>query len=336
MAAYVDSAAGDGRTHVENLAEFRRYGLVPRVGIDVSEIDTRTRLPGVDLAHPVLLAPTALQELYHPEGEAATARAAAETGTLLVLSSDASQTIESSAARLAHGFYAQLGPWRDRGLLRDYTRRAEAAGARALMLTLDGAVSGPRYHQWRFLEDLPARVSRANIASAALQADPDLYRRMAPAVTDPAATWSTIEEIVASTPLPVLGKGIMCAPDARRAVDAGLAGVVVSNHGGRNLDDGVSTIEMLPEVVAAVDGRIPVLVDGGVRRGSHVLVALAMGARAVLVGRPYVWGLAVEGAAGVRSVVESLVHELRVSMALCGVTSASDVPADTVRRRPAC
>jgi len=331
VAAYAVSAAGDGITNRRNVEAFRCYALMPAVGVDVSEIDTRTTLPGVDLAHPVVLAPTALHALFHPDGEAATARAATESASLLVLSTDASQTLESSAAHLPDGFYVQLAIYRDRGLTRELAHRAADAGARALVLTLDSAVAGPRYHQRRFLQDLPASVARANVVGTGPAEDPELYRHMAPGVIDPGTAWPTIEELVGSTHLPVIGKGIMRPRDASRAVEAGLAAVAVSNHGGRSLDNAVSTLEMLPEVVQAVAGRVPVLLDGGVRRGSDVLTALALGARAVMVGRPYVWGLAVDGQSGVRAVVETLVHELEICMALCGVTSVRDVPPDVVR-----
>src|SRR5690606_14020957 len=153
ITAFVTGAAGDGGTHRANLDEFRRYARLPAVGVAVSTVDTTTRLPGIDLAHPVVLAPTALHELYHPDGGAASARAATATEALLVLSSDASQTLECSAEHLPGGFYAQLAPWKDCGVVREYVRRAEAAGARALVLTLDGAVPGPRYHQARFLQE---------------------------------------------------------------------------------------------------------------------------------------------------------------------------------------
>lgn len=341
IAAYVAGAAGDGVTDRRNIEDFRRHALPPAVGVDVSVIDTTTRLPGVDLAHPVVLAPTALYEIYHPEGEAATARAATDTASLLVLSSDASQMLESSAAHLPGGFYAQLALWQDRGVVREYVRRAEEAGARTLVLTLDCAVGGQRYRQQRFMQDLPAGIARANMAASGDAADgdaadgDDIYRRMAPGYIDPSVTWSTSEESLGSTTLPVIGKGIMRARDAGAAVRSGLAAVAVSNHGGRSLDNGVSTLEVLPEVVDAVGGEVPVLLDGGVRRGSDVLTALALGARAVMVGRPYVWGLAADGSAGVRTVVETLVRKLRVSMALCGVTSVQDVPGDLVRERPA-
>lgn len=329
VAAYLLGAAGDGLTHRRNEEAFRRYALLPSVGVDVSSVDTGTELPGLTVPHPVVLAPTALHELFHPDGEAATARAATASGALLVLSSDASQTIESSAAHLPNGFYAQLALWRDRGLVREYVARAEAAGASALVLTLDSAVGGVRYHQQRYLEELPSTVARANLGTAAPTAQ--LYRQMAPAVIDPTVTWAVLEEFVRSTALPVVGKGILRGRDAARAVDVGMAAVAVSNHGGRSLDGSVSTLEMLPEVVEAVAGRVPVLVDGGVRRGTDVLTALALGARAVMVGRPYVWGLAADGSTGVRAVVDTLVHELRVAMALCGVTSVTDVPADVLR-----
>ncbi len=225
----------------------------------------------------MVLAPTALHQLYHPEGEAATARGAAETGSLLVLSSDASQPLESTATHLPQGYYVQLAPWRDQGLVRDFVQRAEEAGARALVLTLDSAVGGARYRQERYLPDLPPSVSRANFTVGARRLTSDRtttgdqdnpYRDMVPSFIDPSATWSTIERFVGSTRLPVIGKGIMRGSDAARGVEAGLAGIAVSNHGGRNLDNAVATLEMLPEVVDAVAGRVPVLVDGGVRRGS--------------------------------------------------------------------
>ena len=337
VAAFVRGAAGNGLTDRRNVEEFRRYRLVPAVGVDVSAVDTRTDLPGVQLAHPVVLAPTALHELYHPEGEAATARGATAAQALLVLSADASQTLESSATYLPNGFYMQLPVWRDRGLTRELMHRAEAAGARALVITLDSPVGGMRYEQDRHLLELPTGIARANLAtpSSATSVDATALRGMAPVPIDAAVTWSVVEELVAGTTLPVLGKGIVRGRDAVRAVEAGMAGVVVSNHGGRSLDNAVSTLEMLPEVVDAVASRVPVLLDGGIRRGTDVLTALALGARAVMIGRPYVWGLAVDGADGVRHVVDTLVRELRVAMALCGVTSVTDVPADVVRaRRP--
>ncbi|MEU1752924.1 alpha-hydroxy acid oxidase [Micromonospora matsumotoense] len=314
--------AGDERTLRANEAAFGRRWLRPRVLRDVGERDLRVSLFGSPLSMPVLVAPTAFHRLAHPDGEVATARAAADAGTVMVVSMAATRPVEEIAA--AGGpLWFQLYPHTDLGFTTTVVRRAVAAGCRALVVTVDSPVFGRRERDLRHgFVDLPPGMVCENMRDASGRVrDIEMNAR---------ASWELVAVLRRLTTVPILLKGVLHPEDARLAVEHGVDGVLVSNHGGRQLDGVTATLDALPAVVAAVDGRLPVLVDGGLRRGTDVLVALALGATAVLVGRPVLWGLAVAGAAGVRHVLDLLRADLDRALALVGVARPGDLSADLV------
>lgn len=327
---YVSGGAGDEHTLAWNQNAYADIRLRARVLTDVSKIDTSLRLFGRELPHPILLAPTAYHKLVHGDGEIATARGAAAARTALIVSSFATVKIED-VARAAGGspLWFQLYVQPDRGFTRALVERAEAAGCHALCLTVDTPVLGARNREARIAFRLPEGMTRANLeglsgtAASATHRPPEgaIYS----AVLEPRLTWKDVDWLRGFAKVPLLLKGIMDADDATRAVDAGVSGLIVSNHGARNLDTVPATIAALPRVTDAVAGRIPVLVDGGIRRGTDVLKALALGASAVAVGRPYLYGLAVDGAAGVTRIVQILRTELEMAMALTGRTSIARI-----------
>lgn len=318
---YYAGGSGEETTLADNTAAWARVRLRPRVLRDVSAVRTATEVLGTPLASPVLVAPTAFHSLAHPEGELATARGTREAGSLLVLSSRASRRVEDVAA-VAGPWWLQVYVFKDRGLTRALVQRAVTSGARALVLTGDTPVVG-RKRRDRGDSDLglPEEDFLANLEG--------LTRREL-AEQAPDVTFADIDWLRELSGLPVLVKGVLRADDARECLHHGAAGLIVSNHGGRQLDGAVSTAEALPEVVDAAEGRVPVLVDGGVRTGRDVLRALALGARAVLVGRPVLWGLATGGAEGVRGVLEGLREDTARTLALAGVAEVSGVGPDLV------
>ena len=314
--------AGDERTLRANEAAFGRRWLRPRVLRGVGERDLRVSLFGSPLSMPVLIAPTAFHRLAHPDGEVATARAAADAGTVMVVSMAATRSVEEIAA--AGGpLWFQLYPQPDLGFTTTVVRRAVAAGCRALVVTVDSPVFGRRERDLRHgFVDLPPGMVCENMRDASGRVrDIEMNARV---------SWELVSVLRRLTTVPILLKGVLHPEDARLAVEHGVDGVLVSNHGGRQLDGVTATLDALPAVVAAVDGRLPVLVDGGLRRGTDVLVALALGATAVLVGRPVLWGLAVAGAAGVRHVLDLLRADLDRALALVGVARPGDLSADLV------
>jgi 4-hydroxymandelate oxidase len=316
---YFAGGAGDEISLRRNCAAFDELLLAPRVLRDVSRLDTGLELFGAKLPYPILLAPAAYHRLAHPEGELETARGAGAAGTVLVISALSTTTVEDVAAVATAPLWFQLYVQQDRALTRDLVQRAEAAGCGAICVTVDTPVLGTRYREARGGFELPAGLDRANLrgwkgATASHLDESGVYSE----VLDAAMTWETIDWILGFAKVPILLKGILAPADAELAVEHGLAGIMVSNHGARNLDTTPATIEALPYVVEAVDGRLPVLLDGGIRRGTDVIKALALGARAVLVGRPYLWGLAAAGAEGVAGVMSLLRNELLSAMALCG------------------
>jgi len=300
--------------------------------VDVSEVTTRATVLGTEVELPILVAPVAFQLLAHPDGECGMARAAAAAGTVLCVSSLTS-TRPGEVAEAAPGGkrWMQVYLFRDRGVTRAMVEEAAGAGYEALLLTVDAPYAGRRERDLRAGFEVPAEIRAPAIESAVG------HRSLTTAevfeLVDPSITWRDLERLCGEFELPVLVKGLITGEDAALAVEHGAAGVVVSNHGGRQLDSAPATIDALPEVVEAVAGRIPVLIDGGIRRGTDAAVALALGAEAVLVGRPALWGLAVDGEAGARRSLEILGDELRLALALLGAADPSALSEEHVQRR---
>ncbi|MFY1670636.1 alpha-hydroxy acid oxidase [Plantactinospora sp. WMMB334] len=324
--------AGDERTLRANEAAFDAYRVLPRVLRGGGERDLRTELLGETLPMPVLVSPTAFHRLAHPEGEAATARAVGAAGTVLVVSMAATTPIEAVAGATGTSgrparLWFQLYPQPDLGFTTSLIRRVEAAGCRALVVTVDSPVFGRRERDLRngFL-DLPPGLCCENMR------DPETGR-VRKIVMDATLDWARIGWLRESTRLPIVLKGILHPADARLAVAHGVDAVLVSNHGGRQLDGVPASIDALPAVVEAVGGRIPVLLDGGIRRGTDILTALALGAVAVGIGRPVVWGLAARGESGVRQLLDLLRADLVRAMTLAGAVRPADLTPDMIVTR---
>jgi len=320
---YYAGGAEDETTLRANRAAFGRFYLRPRVLVDVGGVDTTVELLGERLSMPILLAPTAFQRLAHPEGEKASARAARAAGTLLVASTLSTTSIEDTAAAAPGPLWFQLYVFRQREITRALVERAEAAGCTAICLTVTVPVQGNRERDTRTGFRLPPELEMANFTGLRQAVFPDAavgsgLEAFIGREFDPTLTWGAVEWLRSITRLPIVLKGIVTPEDAALAVEHGADAVIVSNHGGRQLDSAEPTLLALPRVAEAVAGRIPVLMDGGIRRGADVVKALALGARAVLVGRPVLWGLAVDGQAGVARVLEMLRDELRRTLALVG------------------
>jgi isopentenyl diphosphate isomerase/L-lactate dehydrogenase-like FMN-dependent dehydrogenase len=329
---YFAGGAGDERTLEDNVAAFRRWHLRPRVLTDVSEVSTATTLFGSGVSMPILVAPVAFQRLAHEDGEQGMARAAAAAGTVMCLSTIATARPREVAEAAPGGRrWFQLYCFKDRGVTSALMDEAVEAGFEAIALTVDAPRAGRRERDLHTGFAVPGEVTVPSLAAALGESRPVTVQEVF-SLVDPALTWTDFERLASDCRLPVLIKGVLTAEDARLAVEHGAAGVVVSNHGGRQLDGVPATVDALPEVVEAVDGRVPVLLDGGVRRGTDVLVALALGAQAVMVGRPAVWGLAIGGEGGARRVLEILREELELALTLCGCDSPAAVGAGHVRR----
>lgn len=301
--ARISGGAADELTLRWNHEAYERLRLKPRALVDVSKLDTRVTLFGQEFPYPILLAPTGGQKFVHPEGELAAVRGAAAAKATYVISSSASIRVDDIAKAATSPVWFQLYVQRDRAFTRDLVQRAEDSGCRALEVTVDSPTFGARNREERAKSELPER---------------ELPNLKGKDYLDPTLTWKDIDWLRSFARRPVLLKGILNPDDAATAVNAGVAGIVVSNHGARNLDTVPATIDALPLVVDRVHGRIPVLVDGGIRRGTDVLKALALGAAAVQIGRPYLWGLGLAGADGVARVVEILRHEFELAMMLAG------------------
>ncbi|NRF66106.1 alpha-hydroxy-acid oxidizing protein [Aquincola sp. S2] len=338
--AYLAGGAGDERTLRDNRAAWDRLRLLPRLLRPLAGGHTRQELFGRTLAHPILLAPVAYQQLAHPDGELASALAAAAQGAGLVLSTLAGTRLEAVAQRVlpetSRGpLWFQLYFQHDRAFTAELVQRAEAAGYEALVVTVDAATSGARDRERRAgvrlpstmavnLKDLPARPPRTATPGGSALFDDLLHA---------APTWDDLDWLVGRTRLPLLLKGVLHPDDARQAAAAGVAGLIVSNHGGRTLDTALATADALPRIVDAVGPDLPLLVDGGIRRGTDVLKALALGARAVLIGRPYVMALAAAGPQGVAHVIRLLRDELEIAMALSGCRTLADVTRSLIVTR---
>jgi isopentenyl diphosphate isomerase/L-lactate dehydrogenase-like FMN-dependent dehydrogenase len=327
---YVAGGAGDEHTLRGNAAAFERWELRPRVLVDVGSVSTATTVLGSEVALPVLVAPTAFQRLCDPEGELATARAAASAGTVMTLSTLSSATpAELAAAAPGATQWFQLYWSRDRGFTQGLVEAAVEAGFAALMLTVDLPVAGRRERDVRAAFALPDDLPLPNLPAELRREN---FHQALHAVVDDTLTWRDLEWLRSVCPLPLVVKGILTAEDALLAAEHGAAAVVVSNHGGRQLDGVPPALDVVPEVVEAVGERVEVLVDGGIRRGTDVLKALALGARATLSGRAVLYGLAVDGEAGAARVLELLRRELELGLKLLGCTSPDEVTAAHVRR----
>lgn len=327
--AYLSAGGADEITLANNRSAFDAIAVTPRVLRDTSTVDTTCRVLGTSLALPVLLAPTALHRLVCADGELAAARAAAASETVFVLSTMASLPIAEVGPACTGRMWMQIYIQRDRGKTLDLVKRAEDAGATTLCLTVDTPCAPPRYREQRTPLQ-PGDVRPVNLAPAAETWGKDRARSVFEDLLDPSVTWSDLAWLRAHTRLPLVLKGILHPKDAVLAVEHGAAAIIVSNHGGRNLDTAPATIEALPRVARAVAGRVPVLLDSGVRRGTDIVKALAFGATAVLVGRPYLYALAHSGEQGVRDVLAILRDELVTAMRLCGVRALSEIDRDVV------
>jgi 4-hydroxymandelate oxidase len=337
---YYAGAAGDEQTLAENRLAFKRIMFRPRVLVDVTRVDPATSILGETLSFPVMLAPTAFNRLGHADGEMAAARAAAAARTVMVVSTMASSSLEEVAAAASGPLWFQLYVYREREVTREFVRRAESAGYRALMLTVDTPRLGRRERDTRNRFNLPPGITVRNLEAArrpaeARWSDRSSFFEYAHNLLDPSLTWDALDWLRSITKLPVVLKGVLHADDADQAVKSGASAILVSNHGGRQLDGAIATIDALPEIADRVGGRVPLLLDGGIRRGTDVLKALALGARAVLIGRPYLWGLAAAGEAGVGRVLDLLRAELELAMALAGCPSVADIGPSLVTTRRA-
>lgn len=328
---YIAGGAADERTVAANRAAFDRLLLAPHVLVDVNQRDLRTTVLGASLAAPWLIAPTALHGMVHRDGELATARAAAAFGTTMVLSTLSTTPIEDVVRAADGALWFQLYVYRDREATRDLVARVEAAGARALVVTVDAPVLGLRERDGAHPVALPQSFRAPNVRADAHGEGNDPAQELGATflrLVDPALSWRDIAWLRGITRLPIVLKGILRADDASRAVDEGVDGIVVSNHGGRQLDGVQATIDALGPIARAVSGRTTLLVDGGIRRGTDVVKALARGADAVLLGRPILWGLAAGGSKGVHAVLAMLAAELDVAMALCGCPDIASITAE--------
>ncbi|PON93459.1 Alpha-hydroxy acid dehydrogenase, FMN-dependent [Trema orientale] len=323
---FYNGGAEDQYTLKQNIEAFRRITLRPRVLVDVSRIDMSTTLLGYKISAPILIAPTAMHQLAHPEGEKATARAAAACNTIMVLSFTSTCTIEEVASSCNAVRLFQLYVYKQRDVSAELVKRAERYGFKAIVLTVDTPKFGRREADVKNKMIAPIIKNLEGLLKIEVDSDDGSnLEAYANRTNDASLCWKDIEWLRSITSLPILVKGILTHEDARKAIEAGVNGIVVSNHGGRQLDYAPPTISVLEEVVHAVGGKVPVLVDGGVRRGTDVFKALALGAQAVLVGRPVLYGLAAMGESGVRTVIEMLKKELELTMALSGCPNLRDI-----------
>jgi 4-hydroxymandelate oxidase len=328
---YIAGGAGDEWTLRENRAAWSRIQLLPRMLRGVGARDQRTTVLGTPVSFPVLVPPMGFHGLCHEEAEVATAAATAEANTIFVASTVSNRSLEAIAAAGKGPRWFQLYVYRDKAITKDLVDRAAAAGYSALCLTVDTPLAGPRERDRRNRLRMPGHLGLDNFPSAHAQrhktgdeSGSALARYIAD-MWDANLTWGDVDWLRSISPLPVIIKGILAPDDADLAIDHGAAAIVVSNHGGRQLDGAPASITMLSAIVARVAGRVEVLIDGGIRRGTDVLKALALGARAVLVGRPVLWGLTLDGAAGVRAVLEHLRGEIDLAMALAGCPSINEI-----------
>lgn len=354
---YLEGGADDEYTLARNISAWRDYELVPRFLVDVSEVDTRVHVLGAEIDFPVMLSPTGFARMFHPDGELAAARAAAEYGTLYSLSTVATESIESVAAACAGPKMFQIYVFKDRGLTSEFIARCKAAEYTALCLTIDVPVAGNRERDLVTGMTMPPRFTPKTVFQFAVRPRWVLnYFRTGgvelanvvdrvghgPALSvidyinaqfDPTVTWDDLAEVIEAWGGPFAIKGILSVEDAVRAADAGATALIVSNHGGRQLDGTVAPVDLIEPIRQAVSERVEVILDGGVRRGTHVLKGLALGADAIMFGRPYLFGVGAGGRAGVEAVLTQLRDELERDMRLAGVSRIADIHRGLVQRR---
>lgn len=358
MFDYMDGAAEDEVALRNNSAAFGDWQLVPRVLVDVAEIDLTTEIMGQKLELPVVLAPTGGNCLFHHRGELAVVEAAAKAGTIYSLSSMATFDIETVGAASSGPKWFQIYVWKDRSVVKEFIQRCREAGYRGLCLTVDLPTLGRRERDLRNGMKIPPRLTLGSLLDIALHPYWWWHMLTSPPITlanvvgkagelndvvtltgyaneqlDPSVTWEDLDWMIEEWGGPFAVKGIACAADAVRAAEAGASGIIVSNHGGRQLDQAPAPIEVLPEIVDAVGGRAEVILDGGVRRGSDVVKALALGAKVCMIGRGYLYGLGAGGRAGVERALELLRDDIRRTLMLVGCSSVTELNRSHVRRR---
>ncbi|XP_065907621.1 2-Hydroxyacid oxidase 1-like [Dysidea avara] len=337
------SGANQEQTLKDNKEAFKRYRLRPRMLRDVSNVNMKTTIMGNEIDFPIGIAPTAVQKMAHPEGEVATARASSSMNTCMILSTWTSTSIEEVAQANGSGLrWFQLYIFKDKQFNMDLIRRVEQAGYKALVVTVDSQRVGKRLADDRNRFNVPSHLKLANVSTDTLQSvqssvltqqQPESgLHKSTQVLTEKKLTWDTITWVKSFTKLPVIVKGVLTGEDAKLAVQHGVDGIIVSNHGGRQLDGVLATIDALGEVVEAVEGRVEVYLDGGVRQGTDVLKALALGAKAVFIGRPVLWGLAYQGQTGVEEVLNIIKEEFKLAMALSGCAQVSDIQRSLLTR----
>jgi 4-hydroxymandelate oxidase len=323
---YYATGANDDLTVRENEAAYQRIFLRPRMMAGIAQRSMQTTVLGQPMNAPILIAPMAYMMMAHPEGESAMARAAASRGIHMVVSTSATTSLEDVATAAPNGArWFQLYLYKDREAAREMIKRVEIAGYQAVVFTVDRPYLGRREADLRNNFGLPAPLKIKNVPMEAGREGFEAYRASA---FEDDLRWTDVSWLKSITHLPVLVKGVLRGDDARLALDHGADGIIVSNHGGRQLDGALATIDALPDVVQAVNGAAEVLVDGGIRRGSDVIKALARGAKAVLLGRPLLWGLTLNGEAGVGHILDLITEEVDLALALCGCRSVADVTPD--------
>ncbi len=331
---YFAGGAGDEVTLRENVAAWGHWRLRPRVLKDVREVSTQSEVLGKPSRMPILVAPVAYQRMANPEAESGMAAGAAEAGTVMCLSTlSTSRPAEVAAAAPAGRHWFQLYAFKDAGVTRALMDEAIESGFEAILVTVDAPPGGNRERDRRNGFTLPVELGTPGL-DAAVGGGKGLSIEETFALMNHALTWADLADLASECSVPVFVKGLLTAEDAELALDHGAAGVVVSNHGGRQLDRSLTTADALPEIAEAIDGRATVLVDGGIRRGIDVATALALGADAVLVGRPALWGLAAGGREGVARVLGMLRDELELTLGLCGCTSPAELTRAHLRRAP--
>jgi L-lactate dehydrogenase (cytochrome) len=351
---YMDGAAESESTARRNCDQFDEIRIIPKCLLNVETVSTATRVLGVDLEWPLISAPTGASRFYHPDGELAAARAAAKAGIMYSAATMSTHSLEAIAAASTGPKLFQLYIFKDRGVTRALIERAKAAGYDALCITVDASVRGKRERELRSGMGVPLNLRAEGLLSFAMHPDwlwgqarrgrwamPNFaewtgshdivdHTRFVGRQLDASVSWDDIGELMEVWGGPFALKGVLSVGDARRAASLGVGAIIISNHGGRQLDGAASTIEMLPAMADAVDGQTDLIIDGGVRRGVHILKALALGAKACAVGRPYLYGLAADGEAGVAHALHILRTELTTAMKLAGCVDARSVPPDTV------